>query len=652
MKKRGIDFVIKHSKSQAAIFIIMAVIIILIGLLYFFYQRQAVEKAIEIVPPELAPIKLYIENCVKSVTEDGLTTIGLSGGYIEIPERINNDPRTYLTTFPAAGFKLPYWWHNGIQAVPTEDFIRQQLELHIKAELNNCLNNFEPFASRYEINELAEPIVDVQFNDEDVTIKLKYPLEIVSKTLDFKALREDYSYVIPIRFKKVYELAKLIMERENKDYFVERKTIDLISMDTEIPTTDVEATCKTKVWQLRNIKEKLQTLLRVNLPYIRIIGTSYNPSLYVPNPGGKSIYSETYFQHHYLWEIDKDAGSKYKNMKVAFAYDNWPLEIFARPSENGILRSNAQKGTDLLSFFCLHIWHFTYDIKYPVLASIFDQETEKNRVYQFNFAFKVSVDHNQPSRINTGSTLFETLPDLPSEDYCNDVQNEITIFTVDNATSDDIKDVNLTFVCGRFYCDIGKSDWLSFGAAAGITKRLPYCVNGIIKGVKQGYAETKAFIQTDVDGRSYVLSLNPIKEFKNYRVVKHLLSNPSITQELAPNEKASILVKGKDIGHESFAVYPKEAEVERELASVLASNFPLTLPGKDASYEVTVYLIDEENIIGGYIGDWKVNRDSLKDANEIIFHVVEQGSATDDERFLFISGLSSYSKNVPAPELR
>ena len=220
------------------------------------------------------------------------------------------------------------------------------------------------------------------------------------------------------------------------------------------------------------------------------------------------------------------------------------------------------------------------------------------------------------------------------------MQNEITIFTVDNATSEDIKDVNLTFVCGRFYCDIGKSDWLSFGAAAGITKRLPYCVNGIIKGVKQGYAETKAFIQTDVDGRSYVLSLNPIKEFKNYRVVKHLLSNPSIAQEFKPNEKASILIKGKDIGHESFAVYPKEAE------------FPFTIPSKDASYEVTVYLIDEENIIGGYIGDWKVNRDSLKDANEIIFHVVEQGSATDDERFLFISGLSSYSKNVPAPELR
>ncbi len=639
-KKRGKCIaLILNSKAQAAIFIVMAVIIIMIGLLYFFYQRQAVEKEIEVVPPEIAPIKLYVDNCIKSTAEDGLEIIGLSGGYINIPERINNDPRAYLTTFPAAGFKVPYWWHDGIEAVPTEELIKQQLASHIKSELKNCINNFEPFANRYEINELGEAFVDIQFNDEDVSVKLKYPLEIIIG--DFKALRENYAYVIPIRFKKVYELAKLIMERENKDYFLERKTIDLISMDTSIPTTDVEATCKTKVWQLSNIRDKLKTLLRVNLPYIRIKDTDYNPNLYVPNPSGKNIYSETYFQHHYVWEIDTNADKKFKNMKVAFAYENWPLNIYARPSQNGILRSNSQKGTDMLSFFCLHIWHFTYDIKYPVTVTILDQETKKNKQYQFNFAFKVDIDHNQPNRLSRGTTLFETEPDLTSEEYCSTLQNEITIFTVNNATSEDIKGVNLTFICGRFYCDIGSSDWLSFGAAAGITKRFPYCVNGIIKGTKQGFAETKSFMQTDVDGRSYVLALNPIKEFTNYKVMKHLLSSPSVVNELAPNEKASIQIKGKNIGYEGFAVYPKEVD------------FPLRLPdSKDATYEVTIYLVDDENIIGGYIGDWQVSKEALKDADEIIFHVVEQGPASDDQRFLFISGLSSYSKNVPSPELK
>ena len=573
-------------------------------------------------------------------TEDGLERIGLSGGYIKIPESTNSDPRAYLSSF-AGGFKIPYWWHDGLNAVPTEEFIVQELRNHVKSELKSCINKFETFSGRFEINELKEPAVDVQLNDNDVSVTLKYPIEVVSKNGNLKQLIQNFGYTIPIRFKKVYELAKLIMERENADYFLEQRTIDLYSMDESIPTTDVEATCTPKVWQLSAIQEKLKALLRVNLPYIRIKGTEYNPSLYVPNPDGRSTYAGSYYQQHYIWEIDKDSEKKYNNMKVAFSYENWPMQIHATPSENGILRSNAEKGTQMLSFLCINLWHFTYDINYPVLVTIFDQETATNRAYQFSFPFKVSVVHNQPGRINTGAALFETTIDLLSDDYCSEVQNELTIFTVNNATGEDMRDVNLTFVCGRFYCNMGQSNWLSLGAAAGITKRFPYCVNGIIKGAKQGFADAQSFIQTHVDGPSYFLCLNPIKEFKNYRVVKHMLSNPSIAYELDPNEKASILIKGKSAGFQSFAAYPKEEGYSISLSD-----------GRDETYEVNIFVVKDESIVGGYVGDWKVSKEGLKGAGEIVFHVIWQGAASEDENALFVSGLSSYSKNVPFPELK
>ena len=642
-KRGGFSALVSSSKAQLSIFMIMAALIILIGVIYFFYQREEVEKReVEIVQPEIMPVKAYVENCLKGIADDGLQRIGLSGGYIKIPEKIGNNPAAYLATFSASGFKIPYWWHNGIDAVPPQEFIRQQLIGYIESELDNCINKFEPFAGIFKIDELEKPAADVKFNENDVSVNLKYPLEISAKNGGFKAYRENFAYIAPVRFKKVYELAKLIMERENKDYFLEKKTIDLYSMDKSIPTTDVEAKCGARIWQLSAIKKKLKSLLRVNLPYIKIKGADYNPNIYVPNPKGKSTFSNTYFQQHYIWEIEKDDNNKYKNMKVVFAYDDkWLLDIYARPSQDGILKSNSQKGADILSFFCLQIWHFTYDVNYPVLATIFDNEAKDNKKYQFNFAFKVAVDHNKPNRANTGTALFETVPDLSPEDYCNDVQNEITIYTVNNATGEDIKDVNLTFVCGRFYCDIGQSNWLSFGAAAGITKRLPYCVNGVLKYSKQGFETASSFVQTDVDGRSYVVMLNPVKEFSDYKVVRHSLSSPSSAEELAPNEKASISIKGQSIGFESFAVYPKDSE------------FPLKLAdGRDAVYDVSVYVADDENLIGGYIGEWKVSKDSLSGANKIVFHVIEQGPASDDERALFISGLSSYSKKVPAPELK
>ncbi len=123
--------------------------------------------------------------------------------------------------------------------------------------------------------------------------------------------------------------------------------------------------------------------------------------------------------------------------------------------------------------------------------------------------------------------------------------------------------------------------------------------------------------------------------------MKHLLSNPGASIELDSGEEASILIKGKDIGFESFALYPKESDSAINIAD-----------GKDATYEVTIYVSDDDNIVGGYSGEWKVSRNDLINADEIVFHVIEQGPATDDEIFLFLSGLKSYSKRVPMPELK
>ena len=135
--------------------------------------------------------------------------------------------------------------------------------------------------------------------------------------------------------------------------------------------------------------------------------------------------------------------------------------------------------------------------------------------------------------------------------------------------------------------------------------------------------------------------MNPLKEFQNFKVVKHLLSNPTQAIELGSNEKASIFIKSNQTGFESFAIYPKD------------SDFPLKLPaGIDNTYEVTIYIADDENFIGGYSGLWKVTKDDLNNANEVVFHAIYQNSANEDEQALFASGLNSYSKNIPGPELK
>ena len=623
-------------RAQAMIFVILAVLIIVLGIMFFIYQKQILEP-VENIDPKAQPVKLYVDNCLMQTALDALNQIGLSGGYIELPGIINDDPRTHLTTYPGKGFKMPYWWHDGIQNVPTEEFVKDEMNKYIQREIKTCLGDFASLEG-YEINELKEPKVEVSFNEKDVSIKLDYEIELILRNGEFKTLMKSFEYTLPIRFKKVLELATNIMERENNDLFVEKSTIDLISMKKEIPLTDFEVSCGTKTWQLPQIKSNLQELLRVNLPYIKIKDTSYNPNVFVPNPDGKSTFAGSYYGNHYVWDLYQ-LGKEFKNMKVSFGYENWPMDIYARPSQNGILSSNAQKGTAALSFFCLQIWHFTYDIKYPVMVTVTDPETDENMPYTFRFAFKADIDHNQPNRFTTGITSFESDEEIPNDEFCSETKNSVTIFTIDNSTADDINDVNLTFVCGRYYCDLGKSEWMSLGAAAGVTTRVPYCVNAVIKGKKEGYAEAKTFMQSDLEGKSQILMLNPVKEFKSISIIKHQLGNPITNLEFKENERATIMFKGKNIGWQSFSVYPQE------------NSFPLQVLLKDATYSVEVYVTNGNEITAGYSGEVSLSKNDLENSKGIIFHVIESETTSDDDRALFITSLASNSNSIPKPEL-
>ena len=73
------------------------------------------------------------------------------------------------------------------------------------------------------------------------------------------------------------------------------------------------------------------------------------------------------------------------------------------------------------------------------------------------------------------------------------------------------------------------------------------------------------------------------------------------------------------------------------------TTFPLLNSRKVAFASMSLYTRP-----GNCSGSYSV----LSNANEIVFHVIEHGYSSEDEMLLFVSGLSSYSKNVPAPELK
>ena len=631
-KKRGVRL---NKKSQVTIFIIIGMIILVtVGL--FIYFKIATTKRLGMIYPEAIPVNNFVESCINNVAKEGITTLGLQGGYLFFPDKIAADPYSYLAISPF-GMKIPYWWYEGIDNTPTPEFMEQQISSYVTMQLKDCLNNFNDFRDELDITEQGNIVTKTEITDDDIFVKVSYPLVVSSKLNETKTTLKEFSKRIPTRLKKIYELAKKIMERENKDAFLEARTIDLIVLDKSIPTTDVEISCQKKEWYLPEIRQKLKRLLRVNLPYIRVTGTKYDEEMYVPNPFGEETYKNSYFNYHYLWEISEQ---KYPETHVSFAYDEaWPMEMQARPSKNDKLTSNSQKGADALSFFCLHTWHFVYDVGYPAKVTITDEETSRHDAFTFNFAFKVSLKNNQPERTNLASSIKEEEETTTSEEFCSDVDKQITVYTDDKITGEPVGDVNLTFVCGVFSCDVGVSEWLSQGAAAALIKRLPYCVNAVVRGNSEGYDESSIFIETGNE-KAFTLPMTPVKLISNYSVVKH--SSSTLVQEnLEKDEQATIIIKKDNL--ETYGGYPESEKL------------PLKLFAKDNfDYDLEIYLMKNEDVIGGYKGKWSEAWNELTDADEIIFHVITQEPLPkdDDEKFAFIGQLEDYSKDIPAPEIK
>ena len=632
-----------QKKAQITIFIILGItIVIAVGL--FAYYKLSIQPELNVLEEGVSPVHDFVDFCIESTAKEGLNILGLNGGFITFPEKISANPFSYLSTSPIPEQKNPYWWFNGINNTPTLESMRSPLSEYVTTELKNCLNDFKEIKEDFEIKELGNIITVTKINENDVSFEITYPILITNLKNETKFKLSKFNVVIPIRLKVMYELATSIIGSQLREAFIEKKVMDIISLDTDnIPTTDIEATCKKKVWEIERIRNRLKELLGINLPYIRVANTKYEKDLFVPTPYGPEKYENSYYNYHYIWYA---TNKMYPDTHVGFTYDpKWQLELQASPSDGRYLKSNGQKGTELLSAICLHIWHFTYDISFPVKVTIYDEKTSKNNEYSFIFAFKTSINHNKPDRISLASPSFSIPSTLNSEEFCSETSNEIVINTEDLKANEPIGDVELKLICGLFECDLGKSeiDFNSGGSVANIRKNMPSCVAGFVSAKKESYIDTEIPVQTDQD-RTYTISLMPLKNIPRYKVVKHNYDGKIVGAEkvLSSDERVSLTLNNKENNYEAFSIYPGE-------------DFPINLLAKDDyKYDLSLYLLKGTDVVGGYIGEWDVNWEQLRNANEIIFHVLVQEPLPKDEteRFLFIGGLKEYSKNVIQPELK
>ena len=174
--------------------------------------------------------------------------------------------------------------------------------------------------------------------------------------------------------------------------------------------------------------------------------------------------------------------------------------------EQSAYGENNPAASFLRTLFCLNYYHFIYDLKYPVLVSL----NENN--FDFQYATMVVVDNNQPRENRLGIEA----PADSTPIICERASVKATINALDQETNNAIDNVNVKFSCVGTTCNLGET------TTNGLITKVPACLNAVISLEKQGYTQTRTTIDT-TEETSLFLYLKP--KYKKNVDIKIITNN-------------------------------------------------------------------------------------------------------------------------------
>ncbi len=621
--KYKLKYELKYKRAQLSLFVVIG-IIILVSLALFYASNQGIFDKKSIIPQEAKPVGNLLETCVYDISKEGVKLMGLQGGYINVPDQIANDPNLRINL---GAVKVPFWHIKGAEKIPTIEEMQKELESYVNENLDRCVSNFSGIQNDFEIKELTRPKTEVTISENDIFVVVDYSVDVRNKNSEKSSKITRIAVTLPVKLKQAYEFAKEMMKKENSEMTFENITINLISMNSEIPFTGMEFQCKPLKWKLEDVRSNMMMTLYYNLQKIRFKNTNYVPfsqpeSKYlelkkytaedvakgnIPKETPEDAYD--YF-HHFL-----TTENNYPGLKAAVIYrPDFGLNLVASPSDNGELRSNYGEGTEkYLQYLCVNVYHFVYDIVYPVQITIIDPESFNGEGFTFNFAFPVQVKSNAGNRNIYLPTIFEQ--PTPYTGYCDQLsQEKYDIRSVGNVPFIEsklpLKDVNITYNCLKFQCKLGKIDVdSSCGNCRRLYTGLPtsgqHC---FLIASKQGYLDEEVQV---LDDSQITFNMKSIRETP-VQVLKFIQSDQEYEGpfELEKYESALISVEDVDSDFTSYADFNIENQTTLRLIEGISE------------YNISIILTDRRNnrLLGGYKGSLK---EDASGASLITFNVIK-----------------------------
>lgn len=585
-------------KSQASIFMIVGLLIIVGGGMFFYatkvqkpYQSE-IKIVQEKIPIEFNPIKNYADSCVYSVSVEGLQIIGKQGGYISLANKTLNKESFTLTQNPTesdavpftkkSGLNIPYWWYlkssNNCRNTcefaskrpglrDTENSIEKQLERYIDAELESCLGSFRPFTEQeFTVSKQGKVKSDVTIGTEDILVIAEYPIEVESQKT--KSSMKQFVAAIPLNLEKMYDLSTKISNMEIKHRYLEKHALNTIvafsGVDKEKlpPMSDMQFKFGSSVsWQKSDIKNKITGLLTSYVPLLQVDGTANYD---------RNIFDRELQQRLYDASIIPVANSSYENLEAYFTYlDFWPA--YFELNCNGE-RCRPSSANSFFSFFGIQEYSFSYDLSFPVLVEVRDPDALKSQGYSFSFFLESNARNNKPMPVDFAP--LETASLSERSQLCDSrTSGKISVSIADALSKKPLEDAQV------FYTLTGESCFISQTNSDGaISEKFPVGVGGFLNIIKEGYIGKSVEFDPELETEASLdVGLQPIQTKKIVIRKKSVVKNADgwkfndAVQDLSDKESASVTltrISEDDLEFSSSAGYQgrqKEAS-EIELA--------------------------------------------------------------------------------------
>ncbi|QQG39092.1 MAG: hypothetical protein HYS32_01380 [Candidatus Woesearchaeota archaeon] len=561
-------------RGQVTIFIIIG-LIVLIAVGVFIYVNTTIEKkklGVEeqkglVIPKQVEPIKRFVDSCVEEVTKDAIITAGLQGGYTSLSrDQFLGTPGNIFSNSLQifSGLNVPYWFYekaSGIQEqkIPSLSQIEEQISNYIDVNLEDCINNLESFEKVGYNFTIEKPKTKTDIRQDEVIVITSYPIEVSIKDTRFRFDR--FRSELDVGLGRLYEAAIEVINQENRDFFFEEKTFDFMVIYDQIPLDSIDFECSPRVWSTNGVIKDFKQILALNVPAVKIRGTdNYNEGA----------------RKYFTWNIP----GRFDSIDINFLYsESWPFFLSVDPNDGGLLKgesfsSNVKNNLikHAFAFFCMNTYHFVYDVKYPILVVLRDDNAFDGEGFTFQYAFQVILDNNQPRK----NALAQPLSEEDGINICHRKEVPTTILTYtsnDNGALVPLEGVKVSYQCITNTCDIGESILDSFGDAS-LEEDFPNCLNGFVVAQKAGYKEAKQQLSTNQAGQLTSLVLEPIYN-KKYEI--KIIDPRQGLRDPFENEQVIFTFEGDD--YSASVGYPSFGENTIDL---IAGN-----------YKVTSYIIRE-----------------------------------------------------------